>query len=140
MNSNNRYYLLLSLVLQTFMGIFYNIHSVALIEDLPLEHKYDTPQEFFSAANNSYKQVKHWKCPVQIIHEAHDLAKFVEGQTDIIGKANKLSILFCIPFLECTKLLDSCLHLFGHIGCGRSTILCKPQHRRVLEHPISRSI
>lgn len=64
--SINRYHLLLSPILQTFMGIFYNIHSVALIEDLPLEHKYDTPQEFFSAANNSYKQVKHCKFPMQI--------------------------------------------------------------------------
>lgn len=40
------------------MGIFYYIHSVALIEDLPLEHHYDNPKVFFAAADKAYSQVK----------------------------------------------------------------------------------
>lgn len=39
------------------MGVFYYIHSVALIEDLPLEEHYDTPQEFYAAADVAYSQV-----------------------------------------------------------------------------------
>lgn len=39
------------------MGIFYYIHSVALIEDLPLEHEYKDPKEFFQAAETAYSQV-----------------------------------------------------------------------------------
>jgi ribonuclease kappa len=39
------------------MGVFYYINSVALIEDLPLEHHYDTPKEFYAAADAAYKQV-----------------------------------------------------------------------------------
>lgn len=39
------------------MGIFYSIHSVALIEDLPLEHKYNTTKMFFDAADLAYNQV-----------------------------------------------------------------------------------
>lgn len=40
----------------TIMGLFYYIHSVALVEDLPLEHKYPTPQEFYAAADAAYSQ------------------------------------------------------------------------------------
>jgi hypothetical protein len=39
------------------MGVFYYIHSVALIEDLPLEEHYHTPKEFYAAADIAYKQV-----------------------------------------------------------------------------------
>lgn len=39
------------------MGVFYYIHSVALIEDLPLEDHYPTPQEFYAAADRAYSQV-----------------------------------------------------------------------------------
>lgn len=39
------------------MGIFYYVHSVALIEDLPLESNYKTPAEFFAQANKAYEQV-----------------------------------------------------------------------------------
>lgn len=39
------------------MGIFYFIHSVALIEDLPLEVHYPTPKEFYAAADAAYSQV-----------------------------------------------------------------------------------
>jgi ribonuclease kappa len=39
------------------MGVFYYIHSVALVEDLPLEEHYHTPQEFYAAADKAYSQV-----------------------------------------------------------------------------------
>lgn len=39
------------------MGIFYYVHSVALIEDLPLEAHYKTPAEFYAAADKAYGQV-----------------------------------------------------------------------------------
>lgn len=39
------------------MGVFYYIHSVALIEDLPLEEHYPTPDEFYAAADRAYAQV-----------------------------------------------------------------------------------
>ena len=39
------------------MGSFYYIHSVALIEDLPLEEHYDTPEEFYENADKAYQQV-----------------------------------------------------------------------------------
>lgn len=39
------------------MGVFYYIHSVALIEDLPLEEHYDSPKEFYAAADVAYSQV-----------------------------------------------------------------------------------
>jgi len=39
------------------MGVFYYIHSVALIEDLPIEEHYKTPSEFYAAADKAYSQV-----------------------------------------------------------------------------------
>lgn len=42
---------------QTIMGVFYFTHSVALVEDLPLEEHYHTPNEFYSAADQAYSQV-----------------------------------------------------------------------------------
>lgn len=39
------------------MGVFYYIHSVALIEDLPLEEHYHSPEEFYAAADVAYAQV-----------------------------------------------------------------------------------
>lgn len=39
------------------MGIFYYAHSVALIEDLPLQHKYSDPKVFYQDANKAYDQV-----------------------------------------------------------------------------------
>lgn len=39
------------------MGLFFYIHSVALIEDLPLAEEYKTLDEFYTAANNAYNQV-----------------------------------------------------------------------------------
>lgn len=39
------------------MGGFYYIHSVALIEDLPLEEHYSSPEEFYAAADRAYSQV-----------------------------------------------------------------------------------
>lgn len=42
---------------QTLMGIFYYMHSVALIEDLPLEHTYADPKVFFVEADKAYSQV-----------------------------------------------------------------------------------
>lgn len=41
------------------MGVFYYIHSVALVEDLPLEEHYHTPAEFYAAADKAYSQVNH---------------------------------------------------------------------------------
>ncbi|CAO1301783.1 unnamed protein product [Diamesa hyperborea] len=38
------------------MGGFYYIHSVALIEDLPLEEHYSSPTEFYAAADRAYSQ------------------------------------------------------------------------------------
>lgn len=43
---------------QTLMGLFYYVHSVALIEDLPLEHKYADPKVFFAEADKKYEQVR----------------------------------------------------------------------------------
>lgn len=40
----------------TLMGLFYYIHSVALVEDLPLEPHYKTPTEFYAAADAAYSQ------------------------------------------------------------------------------------
>jgi len=41
----------------TLMGVFYYIHSVALIEDLPLGEKhFATPKEFYAAADAAYGQ------------------------------------------------------------------------------------
>lgn len=39
------------------MGVFYYIHAVALIEDLPLELHYADPREFYRAADTAYNQV-----------------------------------------------------------------------------------
>lgn len=39
------------------MGVFYFTRSVALIEDLPLEEHYDSPKEFYAAADLAYHQV-----------------------------------------------------------------------------------
>lgn len=39
------------------MGLFFYIHSVALIEDLPLEDEYKDLNEFYQAANAAYNQV-----------------------------------------------------------------------------------
>ncbi|EDW09727.1 hypothetical protein AWZ03_008853 [Drosophila navojoa] len=38
------------------MGLFFYIHSVALIEDLPLAEEYKTLDEFYTAANAAYNQ------------------------------------------------------------------------------------
>lgn len=38
------------------MGIFYYMHSVALIEDLPLEEHYSSPSEFYAEADKAYQQ------------------------------------------------------------------------------------
>lgn len=42
---------------QTLMGIFYYVHSVALIEDLPLEAHYTDPKKFYADADKAYSQV-----------------------------------------------------------------------------------
>lgn len=39
------------------MGLFYYIHSVALVEDLKLEEHYPTPDDFYAAADRAYSQV-----------------------------------------------------------------------------------
>lgn len=44
-------------VAQTLMGIFYHFHSVALIEDLPLESTYKKPLDFYNDADKGYSQV-----------------------------------------------------------------------------------
>lgn len=46
------------------MGVFYYIHSVALIEDLPIEEHYKTPTEFYAAADRAYSQVCHFNIPI----------------------------------------------------------------------------
>ena len=51
-------YPLFHIQLQTLMGLFYYKHSVALVEDLPLEGHYATPKEFFAAADAAYSQVR----------------------------------------------------------------------------------
>ena len=38
-------------------GVDGYVHSVALIEDLPIEEEYHTVEEFYSAANAAYNQV-----------------------------------------------------------------------------------
>lgn len=39
------------------MGVFFYIHSVALIEDLALELHYENPNDFYLAADRAYAQV-----------------------------------------------------------------------------------
>lgn len=39
------------------MGVFFFIHSVALIEDLPIGEEFHTVEEFYNAANRAYNQV-----------------------------------------------------------------------------------
>lgn len=43
---------------QVLMGVFYYIHSVALVEDLPLEEHYRSVEEFYTAADRAYQQVR----------------------------------------------------------------------------------
>ncbi|XP_039956387.1 ribonuclease kappa-B [Bactrocera neohumeralis] len=38
------------------MGVFFFIHSVALIEDLPIKEEYTSVEEFYTAANAAYNQ------------------------------------------------------------------------------------
>lgn len=40
------------------MGLFFYIHSVALIEDLPIEEEYHSLESFYTAANAAYNQVR----------------------------------------------------------------------------------
>lgn len=40
------------------MGVFYYIHSVALIEDLPLKEHYTDPATFYAEADAAYSQVR----------------------------------------------------------------------------------
>jgi hypothetical protein len=42
---------------QLLMGVFYYIHSVALVEDLNLEEHYPTPEKFYAAVDKAYSQV-----------------------------------------------------------------------------------
>lgn len=42
---------------QAVMGVFYYIHSVALIEDLNIEDHYSTPHEFYTEVDVAFKQV-----------------------------------------------------------------------------------
>ena len=39
------------------MGVFFYIHSVALVEDLAVEPHYSDPNEFYAAADKAYLQV-----------------------------------------------------------------------------------
>lgn len=39
------------------MGVFYYIHSVALIEDLAIEEHYSTSAEFYTEVDVAFKQV-----------------------------------------------------------------------------------
>lgn len=40
------------------MGIFYYVQSVGLAEDLVvMEENFETPEEFYTAADNGYQQV-----------------------------------------------------------------------------------
>ncbi|XP_014095735.1 ribonuclease kappa-B [Bactrocera oleae] len=38
------------------MGVFFFIHSVALIEDLPIAEDFTSVEEFYNAANRAYNQ------------------------------------------------------------------------------------
>lgn len=38
------------------MGLFFYVHSVALIEDLPLQEEYESIEQFYSEANTAYNQ------------------------------------------------------------------------------------
>lgn len=40
------------------MGVFYYIHSVALIEDLPIHEHYESATDFYADADRAYSQVK----------------------------------------------------------------------------------
>lgn len=39
------------------MGLFFYVHSVALIEDLPIKEEYHSLEEFYNDANAAYNQV-----------------------------------------------------------------------------------
>lgn len=42
---------------QTLMGAFFYVHSVALIEDLPINHTWTNPHIFYKEADNAYLTV-----------------------------------------------------------------------------------
>lgn len=89
------------------MGFFYFTHSVALVEDLPLEDHYPTPNEFYAAADKAYDQVS-------------------ERFFSILLSFTNNSIFIRFSFylrLECIQLLDSCMFVCAHIGDFGSTIL-----------------
>lgn len=43
--------------MKTIMGFFFFTHSVALVEDLPLDDHYPTPNAFYAAADKAYATV-----------------------------------------------------------------------------------
>ena len=53
------------------MGLFFYIHSVALIEDLPILEEYHTLDAFYADANAAYTQVimikNIWRITIQKI-------------------------------------------------------------------------
>lgn len=81
------------------MGVFFFIRSVALVEDLPLDEHYRSPQEFYAAADLAYQQV---------------CFQWVSG-----SPANSRFLA------ECHQLLDR--HCFVHPHPDRisTTILCE---------------
>lgn len=88
------------------MGGFYYIHSVALIEDLPLEEHYSSPQEFYAAADRAYSQVN---------NQSFTVISFFPYCTIITN--------VLVLFLECIQLLDCCLHLCLDLGRVCTAIL-----------------
>lgn len=47
-----------SLSLQALMGVFFYIHSVALVEDLAVDAHYADPNDFYAAADKAFMQVR----------------------------------------------------------------------------------
>lgn len=40
------------------MGVFFYIHSVALVEDLAVEEHYSNPHDFYADADKAFTQVR----------------------------------------------------------------------------------
>lgn len=85
---------------QLLMGVFYYIHSVALVEDLPLEEHYASPEDFYFAADKAYQQVRNCHSCGQMIQMNHRLS-----------------------LLERLQLLDRRLYLYRYPGRLRTAVL-----------------
>lgn len=88
------------------MGVFFYIHSVALVEDLAVEAHYSDPNEFYAAADTAFLQVRDSSIDIEIRnHLSHNILHV----SVVVGH----------------QLLDRCPHLPGHSGLLRLAVPCQ---------------